>query len=43
MTSDLDIFRSANVLIRLHGEDAPLETAQRRQCPLRVKSGHPAT
>jgi hypothetical protein len=25
MTSDIDIFRSANVLIRLHGEDAGLE------------------
>jgi hypothetical protein len=23
MTSDIDIFRSANVLIRLHGEAAP--------------------
>ncbi len=43
MTSDIDIFRSANVLIRLLGEDAPLETAQRRQCPLWVISGHPTT
>ncbi len=42
MTSDIDIYRSANVLIRLHGEDAPLETAQRHQCPLWVTSGHPA-
>jgi hypothetical protein len=25
MTSDLDIYRSANVLIREHGEDASLE------------------
>ncbi len=29
MTSDLDIYRSANVLIREHGEDAALEAAQR--------------
>ncbi len=27
MTSDLDIFRTANVLIREHGEDAALEAA----------------
>ncbi len=29
MTSDLDIYRSATVLIREHGEDAALEAAQR--------------
>ncbi len=29
MTSDLDIYRTANVLIREHGEDADLEAAQR--------------
>ncbi len=28
MTSDLDIYRSANVLIREHGEDAELEAAK---------------
>ncbi len=28
MTSDLDIFRTANVLIHEHGEDAALEAAQ---------------
>ena len=28
MTSDLDIYRTANVLIREHGEDAALEAAQ---------------
>ncbi len=28
MTSDLDIYRTANVLIRQHGEDAALEAAQ---------------
>ncbi len=29
MTSDLDIFRSANELIEQHGEDAPIEAAMR--------------
>ena len=29
MTSDLDIYRTASVLIREHGEDAVLEAAQR--------------
>ena len=29
MTSDLDIYRTANVLIREHGDDAALEAAQR--------------
>ena len=29
MTSDLDIYRSAQVLIREHGDDAALEAAQR--------------
>jgi hypothetical protein len=28
MIRDLDIYRSANVLIREHGEDAALETAK---------------
>lgn len=28
MTSDLDIYRSAAVLIRQHGENAPLEVAR---------------
>ncbi len=28
MTSDLDIYRSANVLIREHGQDAALEAAK---------------
>ncbi len=28
MTSDLDIYRTANVLIREHGEDADLEAAK---------------
>ena len=29
MTTDLDIYRSANVLVKQHGEDAPLEAAMR--------------
>ena len=29
MTADLDIYRTASVLIRDHGEDAALEAAQR--------------
>ncbi len=27
MISDLDIFRSANVLVKRHGQDAPIEAA----------------
>ncbi len=27
MTSDLDIYRSANVLIKHHGQDAPIHAA----------------
>ena len=34
MTSDLDIYRSASVLIREHGEDAALEAAQRADAML---------
>ncbi len=33
MTSDLDIYRSANVLIREHGEDAAVEAAMRADPP----------
>ncbi len=33
-TSDLDIYRTANVLIREHGEDAALEAAQRADAML---------
>ncbi len=29
MTSDLDIWRSANLLVKQHGEDAPIEAASR--------------
>ncbi len=34
MTSDLDIFRTANELIREHGEDATLEAAMRANAML---------
>ena len=34
MISDLDIYRSANVLIRQHGEDAPIEAAMRADAML---------
>jgi hypothetical protein len=34
MTSDLDIYRTASVLIREHGEDAALEAAQRADAML---------
>ena len=34
MTSDLDIYRSAQVLIREHGEDAALEAAKRADAML---------
>ncbi len=37
MTSDLDIYRTANVLIREHGEDAALEAAQRADAMLRPR------
>ncbi len=34
MVSDLDIYRSASVLIREHGEDAPIEAAMRADAML---------
>jgi hypothetical protein len=34
VTSDLDIYRSAQVLIREHGEDAALEAAMRADAML---------
>ncbi len=36
MTSDLEIYRTATVLIREHGEDAALEAAQRADAMLEV-------
>ncbi len=34
MTSDLDIYRTANVLVKHYGEDAALEAAQRADAML---------
>ena len=34
MTSDLDIYRTASVLIREHGEEAALEAAERADAML---------
>ncbi len=31
MISDLDIYRSAQVLVKQHGEDAPIEAAMRAE------------
>jgi hypothetical protein len=31
---DLDIYRSANILVKQHGEDAPLEAARRADAML---------
>ncbi len=34
MTSDLDIYRSANLLVKQHGEDAPIHAAMRADAML---------
>ena len=34
MTSDIDRFRSANVLVKQHGEDAPIHAAMRADAML---------
>ena len=34
MTSDIDIFRAANLLVKQHGEDAPIEAAMRADAML---------
>ncbi len=34
MTSDLDIYRSAQVLVKRHGEDAPVHAAMRADARL---------
>ncbi len=34
MTSDLDIWRSANLLVKQHGEDAPIGAAMRADAML---------
>ena len=34
MTSDLDIYRSANVLVKRHGQDAPIHAAMQADAML---------
>ncbi len=34
MISDLDIYRSANLLVKRHGKDAPIQTAMREDAML---------
>ncbi len=34
MTSDLDIYRSANLLVKHHGQDAPIHAAMRADAML---------
>ncbi len=34
MTSDLDIYRSANLLVKQHGDEAPIEAAMRADAML---------
>jgi hypothetical protein len=34
MTSDLDIWRSANLLVKQHGQDAPIEAAMKADAML---------
>ncbi len=34
MTPDIDIWRSANLLVKQHGEDAPIEAAMRADAML---------
>ena len=34
MTSDLDIYRSANLLVKRHGQDAPIHAAMRADAML---------
>ena len=36
MTSDLDIYRFANLLVESHGEDAPVEAAMKADKLLEV-------
>ncbi len=36
MTSDLDIYRAASVLVKRHGEDAPIHAAMRADAILKT-------
>ncbi len=40
MTSDLDIYRSANLLVKQHGEDAPIQAAMRACANCRTAIAH---
>ncbi len=42
MTSDLDIYRSANLLVKQHGEDAPIHATMRADAMLEAgdRDGH---
>ncbi len=44
MTPDLDVFRSANILVRQHGQDASIEAAMRADAMLEAGDldGHAA-
>ncbi len=42
MTPDLDIYRAANLLVKQHGEDAPIHVAMRADAMLRPMFGCPA-
>ncbi len=41
MTSDLDIYRSAQALIKQYGQDAPIEAAMRAGCSPRLHPLNP--
>ncbi len=36
MTSDLDIYRAANVIVKQYGEDAPIHAAMRANATLKA-------
>ena len=40
MISDLDIYRSAQVLVKQHGEDAPIQAAMRADATLEAGDLH---
>jgi hypothetical protein len=39
MTSDLDIYRAANLLVKQHGKDAPIHAAMRADAILNWLQG----
>ncbi len=40
MIPDLDIYRSAQVLVKRHGQDAPIEAAMRADATLERRQCH---